>query len=466
MLNSIKKGRGNKNVRAAQPQNSLKALNISQIKKRKNSKKENAVTIATTRTNMRRKENGNIISFVLTGRELDFAQKTQKIKCKICQHIFQAFKKHENYKNFKKFAKIEKSLFSNSYEKLSKMAAEIRQVFNEYFTSLAIDAVNYPKIFCLFSHFENIYKDFECKKFINESKNILEIKKKMYKLQKIVKFNKNAVAGTFNAATNSASGQQHRAIRLGGEIESFYNYESNREKRISNKFKLELLNNIKGLNTEQIRGMLRVLQDSSSNGLDAQSTTTVELNINKLSAFKIKELDKYVRRCILETKNKELKNFSFSSSGYNANKNLHFNSEFTNNHNNEKRCEVKAACTDKSDNCLLGKKHTRNFFDVSEDKNFNNNTYNYNDSELYYVEENNKNNNFYSNSNKICISNNISISSLHMQNSFTKAETPKSNMNKSKFERGNSLDIESDNDSDESSDEESYSDLEIGHFRI
>ena len=91
------------------------------------------------------KENGNIISFALQAKESDFSLKTQKVKCRVCLQIFEAFKKNENYKHFKKFTKIEKSLFSNCYEKLSKMAAEIREIFNEYFTSLSVDAVHYPK---------------------------------------------------------------------------------------------------------------------------------------------------------------------------------------------------------------------------------------------------------------------------------------------------------------------------------
>lgn len=409
------------------------------------------------KANFKRKENRNVICFAVQRKESDLALKTQKIKCKICLQIFDGFKKNENYKSFKKFAKIEKSLFSNCYEKLSKMAADIRDIFNEYFITLASDAVAYPKAFSLFAHFENLYKEHESKKLLNETNNILEIRKKMNKLQKVVKQNK--YAGTYTNS-NFSSGQENRFPRM-GENEAFHAHEANREKRISNKFKLELLNNIKGLNTEQIRGMLKLLQDSS-NGLDAQSATSVELDINKLSVSKIKELDKYVRRCFLEMKNREFRGISFDNNicaTNNANRKL---GSLNMNMNCDKFNREKDYC--KSESWLLGKKHNRDFFAASEDKNFNNNYY---DSELYYVEQNNKNNIFNNSSmNKICIANNISSNALQVQNSFTNAETPNSNINKSKFERGNSLDIESDAESDESSDEESYSDLEIGNFKI
>ena len=412
-------------------------------------KRENTVA----KKNFKKKEKRNIIGFLLE-KDIDLSSKVKKIKCKICLQIFQAFRKNENFKNFKKFAKIEKSLFSNSYEKLSKMVAEIREIFNEYFSALAVDALNYPKIFSLFSHFENIYKDYESRKFINETKNILEIKKKMNKLQKIVKHNR------YGNANNNITNRDSSRVWRFDEKGSFYAYESNREKRISNKFKLELLNNIKALNTEKIRGMLKLLQDSD-NRFDAQNANSVELDINKLSANKIKELDKYVRRCFLETKNKELRNINFHDSGLNVNdysnkkngnKNLNLNSELNlSNINNEKCFQDKAGGCYDSDNYLLGKKHNRSFFDSNNNR----------DSELFYREDN-KNNNFYSNkSNKICIANNTLP-----QNSFTNAETPNSNINKSKFDRGNSLEIDFDPESEESSDEESYSDLEIGKFRI
>lgn len=470
-LNRLRDDKPAKKAEAAEPESRLVAQKNSECKKRKNSKKENAVK--TKKTCLKRKENPNIISFALQGKESDFSLKMQKVKCRICLQIFEAFKKNENFKNFKKFAKIEKSLFSNCYEKLSKMAAEIREIFNEYFSSLAVDAVNYPKIFSLFSHFENVYKEYESKKFLNETRNILEIKKKMNKLQKIVKFNKYA-----HSNLNAGGSHESRFLRF-DEYGSFHAHEAHREKRISNKFKLELLNNIKALNTEQVRGMLKILQDSG-NGLDAQNATSVELDINKLSANKVKELDKYVRRCILDMKNRELRNFRFSSAyNVNANKNLNLNSEFNfnnnsdknenpnnNNHNLQDNDRGNYLSNKSENNYLLGKKHNRDFFETSAQKQLNNNN-NFNmDSDFYFYENNQ---NLFDNSkksNKICITNNISTNALNAQNSFTNAETPNSNINKSKFEKGNSLNIESDAESDESSEEESYSDLEIGNFRI
>jgi len=365
--------------------------------------------------------NKNVICFNLN-KDKNIVNKSQKIKCKICILIFDEFKKDNNYRQFKKFSKIEKNLYADNYEKLSKMASDIRDIFNEYFASFSGDIVNYPKIFGLFSHFEKIYKEYENKKFINETKNILEIKKKMNKLQKIMKISK------FKVGQNPNINGENRLMKF-DENASLYTYEINREKRISNKFKLDLLNNIKTLSIQQIREMVKLLQDIN-NEINLDKISFFELDINKLSNNKIKDLDRYVKRCIIDNKSKGLREISF---------------KFDKNINNISNDINDNEFVNDNKNFLLSKKKVRNFFeDEINKKNFK--------------------------TNRIFIENtsDIDYKGYLLQNPCTKPETPISHLNKIntiKYKRANSL-ADSEVESEESSDEESYSDLEIGKFKI
>jgi len=421
------------------------------------------------------KKTGNIISFAFE-KISPIKKKTNKLKCKICLLVFEAFKKNENFKSFKLFSTIEKKIFGNTYDKLSDMAEEVRSIFNEYFSNFASDSKNYQKIFDLFSHFENVYKEYESKKFINETKNILEIKKKFNKLQKIVKYNK---------YSNSQNNSESRLMRF-DENGSFYAYEPNREKKISNIFKLELLNNIKKLNTFQIREMIKLVQDPNKT-VDSERITSIELDINKLSHNKIKELDRFVRRCMLEDRNKFSREYNYYrysndfEKNSNSNNNLNVikgNQEFNKYENktiwdetdkeNNKDIYGEPYLKDfKVENYLLGKKQKRDFFSLENEKNdefekehkkFNNEKRNkdYKDNSINC-------NNYNKYNNSVCKT--ILKQSPTQNNEKLDSYTIKF-IKQNKSERKNSLDLNSDIDSEESSDEESYSDLEIGKFKF
>lgn len=366
--------------------------------------------------------------------------KALKPKSKKSLQVFQEFKKHENYKAFPKFAKIKRKIFLNAYDKQSKMAAETRSIFNEYFISFAANATAYQQLFKLLSHFEKTFSEYESKKFQHETKNFLEIKKKMNKLQKILSKSSESVF-KINNDKNTVARLDNRA--------------KEQKRRISSKFKLELLNNIRGLNHAQIKGMVCLVLESA----EAPSAASFELDINKLSDAKVKELDKYVRSCLLEVKRREFPK-QFDKEGYfllggnlnydNAadayddgnkfnkfeNRNGFYCSEDKCNFENKgfDKCEKNDNNSLNEANCFLGRKQKARF------NNNNNNNCNYK----------------------------LSSSNCLMQTSCTNPETPISNFNKlSKLgERKNSLMLDLESESEESSDEDSYSDLQIGNFKI
>ena len=196
-------------------------------------------------------------------------------KYKHCFRIFTIFKKCENYHKFPLFTKIEKSLKNLEIENVSDLACKIRKVFNNYFTLNISDPLLYKLTFDYSVFFENIYKEVDVKIFNKESKNILDLKKKMNKLKRDMKQKSDTSLGRFK-------------INLNSNLIS-----SLKEKRMSKKFKSNLVSNIKSLTNDQIKGILEIIYDN----LDISEDKTMEIDINKLSGDKLREIDKYIKRC-------------------------------------------------------------------------------------------------------------------------------------------------------------------------
>lgn len=152
---------------------------------------------------------------------------------------------------------------------------DVRKTFDNLFIGFAGNPLQYSEVFKLSNYFEEMYKDYENKIFTKESKNILELKKKMNRLRKEIR------------ETGSTNNNKLR-ININD-----YNLLTDREKKISKKHKLNLVNNIKSLNSEQIKGIIHIIHDSLN--FDEKS---LEFDVNKLPHDKLKELDRYVKKCM------------------------------------------------------------------------------------------------------------------------------------------------------------------------
>lgn len=202
-------------------------------------------------------------------------KKSENPKYKNCFKIFAMFKQNENYSKFPLFAKLEKSLKNLEIENVVDLATKIRKVFNEYFSINLNDPVLYSLTFKYSAFFEDIYKDLNQKIFNRESKNILDLKKKMNKMKRDLKVKSDTSLGRFKINFNS----------------NFINL--NKEKRLSKKFKADIVSNIKNLTNDQVKGILDIIYDN----LDVKTDSVMEIDINKLSSDKLKEIDKYIKRC-------------------------------------------------------------------------------------------------------------------------------------------------------------------------
>ena len=228
-------------------------------------------------------------------RSTKISKKTESLK-----NIFNEFKKCENFEKFSQFNKIEKRLRLNSYKNLQEMASDIRKVFDNIFLTFSGNPAQYNEAFRLSNYFEEIYRDHEDKLFTKKSKNILELKKKMNRLRKEIRETGYAPNNKLKININD------------------YNLLNDREKKISKKYKLDLVNNIKSLNSEQIKGIIHIIRDSLN--FDEKS---LEFDVNKLPQDKLKELDRYVKKCLKSKQNfKEINNYNFYSNLNTVEKNL------------------------------------------------------------------------------------------------------------------------------------------------
>jgi hypothetical protein len=201
-------------------------------------------------------------------------------KVSTCNLIFQKFKENGFYPKFTFFHRIEKSLKNHPYLTHQDLATDIRGIFNNYFTASVNDPQAYNETWRYSTYFEEIYKEYENKIFTKESKNILELKKKMNRLRREIR------------ERNCVNNPPLKNTRLRIDVNDF-NLASEKEKKISKKYKMSLVNNIRSLNSEQIKGVINIIHDNLS--VDEK---TLEFDINNLALEKLKELDKYVKKCL------------------------------------------------------------------------------------------------------------------------------------------------------------------------
>ena len=216
--------------------------------------------------------------------------KDNNSKFKIIQKIFNDFKICSPlYKEFNQFSKIEKNVKNYLYSNYTHLAKDIRNTFSHYFYSNSNNYEKYYKTLQLCENFEKIYKDFENKLFIKDSKNHIDIKKRFNKLKK-----------EFRATLNN--NQENINYTSSNKVKFPYR-ENNKNDNNKNlkKYKINLAKKIRNLTSEQKKGIIKII---SNHHLDKNNTNNVmELDVNKLPENELKLLEKYVNKCAFEKEN-------------------------------------------------------------------------------------------------------------------------------------------------------------------
>ena len=198
-------------------------------------------------------------------------------KDNIINNIFNKFKTNSSslYKKFPQFQNIEKKVKNEFYQSVFDFADDIRKTFSNIFLSLStkIDYFNYNRVLTLSEFFETIYKQYDRDSKIKKAKMLFEeinkLKREIHKIE---------------SEKSKDKGNSGKAKK------------NNKNEISIKKYKEDITNNINKLNLEQKKGILKILSNAL---IDSdEKNNIVEFNINKIPLNQLKQLDKYILKCI------------------------------------------------------------------------------------------------------------------------------------------------------------------------
>lgn len=250
-------------------------------------------------------------------------------KNKLLFKVFNEFKLSSPlYKEYPQFNFIEKNLKNNLYSSLNELVNEIRNTFSHIFFS-SNDSDKYNKIYNLCESFEKIYKEYDNKLFLKESKNLHDIINKLKKelrQTEIIKNSSNINIIANNKLYYNNSDNIYNKNKFNININDSDGSE-NLSDISAKKYKTAITNKINKLSNEQKRGIRSIISDNCLLEQNSESNV-MKVDVNKMPFKQLKQLEKYVNKCIKDnSKNNNynsnlslLKNESFGDSNLNLNK--------------------------------------------------------------------------------------------------------------------------------------------------
>ena len=250
-------------------------------------------------------------------------------KNKLLFKVFNEFKLSSSlYKDYPQFSYIEKNLKNNLYSSLNELVNEIRNTFSHIFFS-SNDSDKYNKIYNLCESFEKIYKEYDNKLFLKESKNLHDIINKLKKelrQTEIIKNSSNINIIANNKLYYNNSDNIYNKNKFNINIKDSDGSE-NLSDISAKKYKTAITNKINKLSNEQKRGIRSIISDNCLLEQNSESNV-MKVDVNKMPFKQLKQLEKYVNKCIKDnSKNNNynsnlslLKNESFGDSNLNLNK--------------------------------------------------------------------------------------------------------------------------------------------------
>jgi hypothetical protein len=239
--------------------------------------------------------------------------KIKKSKYQIILNLFKEFKSCSKlYREYIQFHYIEKNIKNFLYTSPAQLALDIRNIFSHIFaTCNDPDKYNKTLVFC--ELFENTYKKYENKKLTRKCKILSDIINKLKRelrhteLSRIFQLEKKTSVTKNKSYFNLLSSSRSKFLfRLNETDKSALS-----EKSVK-KFKKEITNKINKLNKEQKRGIFDII---SNNCIDKNMENSVmEIDINKMSFSQLKELEKYLNKCIKDNNLITFSHFEISNS--------------------------------------------------------------------------------------------------------------------------------------------------------
>ena len=214
-------------------------------------------------------------------------------KNKIILNIFNEFKNNSPYyKEFSQFHAIEKNIKNDVYSSSADLANDMRNLFSSIFLVFYNDSEKYNKTLILCELFEKIYKKYDNKILTKECKNLLETINKLKKELRQTELSKNMSSENLNI--NFANSSTKLKLNIGGEGDNDVSVKN---------YKNAIMSKIQKLNKEQKKGLYKVVS-AECIGTNIQDNV-MEINVNKMTRNQLKQLEKYVNKCIRENSNNQ-----------------------------------------------------------------------------------------------------------------------------------------------------------------
>ena len=237
--------------------------------------------------------------------------KIKNRKNKLLFKIFNEFKLSSPlYKEYPQFNYIEKNLKNNLYSSLNELVKDIRNTFSQIFFS-SFDSNKYNKAYILCESFEKIYKKYDNKLFLKESKNLHDIINKLKRELRHTEIIKNS--SNINTIANNNIIYSNNSNNIFNNKNKFkFHFNDEASEYISDipakKYKMAITNKINKLSNEQKRGIRALISDNCL--LEQNSEFNfMKVDVNKMPFRKLKQLEKYINKCIRDNN----KNNNFNS---------------------------------------------------------------------------------------------------------------------------------------------------------
>ena len=239
--------------------------------------------------------------------------KTNKLKSgknKLLFKVFNEFKLSSPlYKEYPQFNLIEKNLKNNLYSSLNELVNEIRNTFSHIFFS-SVDLEKYNKAYNLCDSFEKIYKEYDNKLFLKESKNLHDVINKLKRELRHTEIIKNS-SNINSIASNHLYNHNSNNIYNKNKFKFHINDSDGSENAVdmpAKKYKTAISNKINKLSNEQKRGIRSIISENCLLENNSESNI-MKVDVNKMPFKQLKQLKKYVNKCIKDNN----KNNNFNS---------------------------------------------------------------------------------------------------------------------------------------------------------
>ena len=242
--------------------------------------------------------------------------KNKNGKNKLIYNLFSEFKSSDKilYKEFGQFHFIEKNIKNDLYSSPTELAAEIRAVFSSIFANLTeysiynktfIFCENFEKIykkydnqitFIFCENFEKIYKKYDNQILTKKCKNLSDVINRLKRELRQTELNQGEKSNNFLVSYNSLNNLSSKKNKTKSNLNDS---DELRSELPVKKLKNELTNKINKLNNSQKKGIIRVISDSDISYENQMSPSKeMQIDINKMSFDKLKQLEKYLNDCI------------------------------------------------------------------------------------------------------------------------------------------------------------------------